>query len=128
MILDEVFASIPSLEMKLLDPKAQASFIIVDMTSVHRLETAAAQCFDRGVRDLAPRSTSIILCGVQKGSGVHADFERAGITLAFDPEVTEQKAILAFGTRGDSVAWCQQKYEESLVIEQRGKFNAHVGP
>ncbi|KAF9467786.1 sulfate transporter family-domain-containing protein [Collybia nuda] len=113
------FASIPSLEMRLLDPKAHASFIIVDMTSVHRLETAAAQCFDRGVRDLTPRSTAIILCGVQKGSGVHADFERAGITLVFDPEFMEEKAILAFGTRDESVAWCQQKYEESVVVEIR---------
>jgi hypothetical protein len=90
----------------------------VDLSLVHRLETAAALCFDRAVRDLTPRLTTIILCGVQKGSGVHADFERAGITLAFDLEQGKEKGILSFATRSDSVAWCQKTYEQSIAVEK----------
>jgi hypothetical protein len=126
--LEPVFASIPPLETELLDPKMQTSFVIVDLTLVHRLETAAAQCFDRAVRDLAPRSSVIVLCGVQKGSGVHADFERAGITLIFDTEQEGGKGIVTFGTRGDSVAWCQRQYEQerSLPVTEKCKSNEYA--
>jgi len=116
------FASIPSLETNLLGTKTQASFVIVDLTLVHRLETAAAQCFERAVRDLAPRSTIMVLCGVQQGTGVHADFERAGIKLIFESDEIVEKGILSFATRGDSLAWCQRQYKDAEVVAGEGSI------
>ncbi|PBK96451.1 hypothetical protein ARMGADRAFT_696861 [Armillaria gallica] len=113
------FATIPSLESQLLDTKTQLAFIIVDLSTVHRLETAAAQCFQRAVRDLAPRSTVLVLCGIQKGSGAHADFDRAGVDLTFDYEkggVAPERGILSFRTRGDALTWCERQSE--VVLEK----------
>ncbi|KAK0197494.1 hypothetical protein F5146DRAFT_1130353 [Armillaria mellea] len=107
------FATIPSLESQLLDTKTQLAFVIVDLLTVHRLETAAAQCFQRAVRDLAPRSTVLVLCGIEKGSGAHADFDRAGVDLIFDSEeeMAPEKGILSFRTRGDALTWCECQSE-----------------
>ncbi|KDQ59289.1 hypothetical protein JAAARDRAFT_57211 [Jaapia argillacea MUCL 33604] len=120
------FATIPSLETNLLSPNYQTSYIIIDMTTVHRLETSAAQCFERSARDLAPRSITLVLCGVQKGSGVHADFERAGVSVVFGGEgggEGDEKGILAFGTREESVGWCKRKNEEASALAEKGSVD-----
>ncbi|PBK77738.1 hypothetical protein ARMSODRAFT_6448 [Armillaria solidipes] len=117
------FATIPSLESQLLDTKTQLAFVIVDLSTVHRLETAAAQCFQRAVRDLAPRSTVLVLCGIQKGSGAHADFDRAGVDLTFDFEqgVAPEKGILSFRTRGDALTWCEHQSEVVRSDLEKGR-------
>ncbi len=66
------------------------------------------------MRDLAPRSTVLVLCGIQKGSGAHADFDRAGVDLTFDYEkggVAPERGILSFRTRGDALTWCERQSE-----------------
>ncbi|KAK0240515.1 hypothetical protein EDD85DRAFT_999814 [Armillaria nabsnona] len=121
------FATIPSLESQLLDTKTQLPFVIVDLSTVHRLETAAAQCFQRAVRDLAPRSTVLVLCGIQKGSGAHADFDRAGVDLTFNSEkggVVPEKGILSFSTRGDALSWCERQSE----VVRSGLEKDDMGP
>lgn len=108
------FATIPSLESQLLDTKKQPAFAIVDLSTVHRLKTAAAQCFQRVVCDLAPRSTVLVLCGVQKGFRVHADFDQAGVDLIFDSEkggMGTGKGILSFRAHGDALTWCEHQSE-----------------
>ncbi|KAK0448347.1 sulfate transporter family-domain-containing protein [Desarmillaria tabescens] len=117
------FATIPSLESQLLDTRIQPAFVIVDLSTVHRLETAAAQCFQRAVRDLAPRSTILVLCGVQKGSGVHADFDRAGVDLTFDSEkggAASENGILSFRARGDALTWCERQSEVARSDLEKG--------
>ncbi|KAK0228186.1 hypothetical protein IW262DRAFT_585446 [Armillaria fumosa] len=98
------------------------AFVIIDLSTVHRLETAAAQCFQRAVRDLAPRSTVLVLCGIQKGSGAHADFDRAGVDLIFDSEkggVAPEKGMLVFRTRGDTLTWCKRQSEVRVVRSRK---------
>lgn len=66
------------------------------------------------MRDLAPRSTVLVLCGIQKGSEAHADFDRAGVELIFDSEkgeVVSEKGMLVFRTRGDALTWCKRQSE-----------------
>ncbi|THV06496.1 hypothetical protein K435DRAFT_960473 [Dendrothele bispora CBS 962.96] len=106
------FASIPSIESKLLKLKDVSSFAVIDMTTVHRLETAVAQCFDRVVRDLG-QGTQLIICGVEKDSAVVADFKRADVNLVFGDEPLEGKGIRVFLTREEAVRWCRAREEES---------------
>jgi len=118
-----VFASIPSLEAQLLDKKRHTRVIIIDLTTVHRLETSAAQCFDRAVRDVTPRNTRLVFCGVRKGSGVCADFERAGVNIIFNGSDIDEKGIVAFETRFEAVEWCRnQKTEGGCGAEPSTKF------
>jgi len=118
-----VFASIPSLEAQLLDKKRHTRVIIIDLTTVHRLETSAAQCFDRAVRDLTPRNTRLVLCGVHKGSGVYADFKRAGVNIIFNESDNDEKGIVAFETRFEAVEWCRnQEAESDCGAESGTKF------
>lgn len=115
------FASIPSLEAQLLDKKRHTKFVIVDLATVYRLETSAAQTFDRAVRDLSPRNSRLVLCGVRKGSGVHADFERAGVNVQFSESETNEKGIISFETRFEAVEWCQsQDTEKEVATEKSG--------
>lgn len=97
------------------------------MLSVHRLETSAAQCFSRAGRDLLPRGTTMVLSGIEKGSGVHADFERAGVRLIFEPDVTtvpvmEKGDVLAFRSRQTALAWCLHQHERSTTIVEKGRI------
>ncbi|KAF9444033.1 hypothetical protein P691DRAFT_807989 [Macrolepiota fuliginosa MF-IS2] len=113
------FASIPSLEAQLLDKKRHTPFIIADLATVYRLETSAAQCFDRAVRDLTPRNTTIVFCGVRKGSGVHADFERAGVNILFGADQSNESGIITFQTRAEAVEWCRfQQAEKNTIPEE----------
>jgi len=70
-------------------------FIVIYLATVYRLETSAGQCFDRAVRDLTPRNTKLVLCGVRNGSGVHADFDRAGVDILFSGSDNGEKGIVA---------------------------------
>ncbi|KAF5368510.1 hypothetical protein D9758_002435 [Tetrapyrgos nigripes] len=100
------FASIPSIESRILKLKRTASFIVIDMTTVHRLETAAAQCFSRAVRDLGD-ATTLVICGLEKDSPVEADFQRAGVNLIYGDGPLEGKGIRVFLNRSEAVRWCQ---------------------
>lgn len=96
------------------------------MTTVHRLETAAAQCFDRAVRDLAPRDAVLIVAGIRKGSGVHADFERAGVSLLWDDDDADDpnrnlKGLRAFENRVEALAWCKARFERTLSLSGSDK-------
>ena len=53
--------------------------MIVDLTLLHRLETATAQRFERAVRELAPaiNNHGALLRPARKGVGCMQTFERA---------------------------------------------------
>ncbi|KAJ7096991.1 sulfate transporter family-domain-containing protein [Mycena crocata] len=101
------FASVPSLEKALLD-SMPAAFFILDLTGAHRIETAAARSLPRCIRELELKDSVLVVCGLRTGSGVHADFERAGVSLVFDAEgAVTGKGLAAFATRADCLAWCR---------------------
>ncbi|KAJ7247016.1 sulfate transporter family-domain-containing protein [Mycena rebaudengoi] len=112
------FASIPSLERQLVDAKEPISYFIVDLTDAHRIETSAARCIARCVRDLEIKSRALILCGVVKGSGLHADFARSEVSLVLDTDSEkEEKGVLAFGNRASALAWCQQQHDKDALLK-----------
>ena len=75
------------------------------------------------MRDLTPRNTRLILCGVRKGSGVCADFERAGVNIIFTGSDIGEKGIAAFETRLEAVEWCRnQETESDCGAEPSTKF------
>lgn len=118
------FASIPTFEANVLDEKDNPSTILVDVTTVHRLETAAAQCFDRAVRDLAPRDAVLIVAGIRKGSGVHADFERAGVSLLWNDDGANDpncKGLRVFENRVEALAWCKARFERTMSLSESDK-------
>ncbi|KAJ7501842.1 hypothetical protein B0H11DRAFT_2275042 [Mycena galericulata] len=114
------FASVPSMEKQLLNSAAPAAFYILDLTRAHRIETAAARCLPRCVRDLEIQSWVLIICGLVSGSGLHADFERAEVTVVFDAtgEDSTGKGILAFATRAACLAWCQRQQETRMSVNE----------
>ncbi|KAK7464495.1 hypothetical protein VKT23_006664 [Stygiomarasmius scandens] len=116
------FASIPSVETKLLKLKGVTPFAIIDMTTVHRLETAVAQCFDRAVRDLGD-ATQLVICGLEKDSPVEADFKRANVNLAFGNEPLEGKGIRVFSTRPKAVRWCQAQQDSKASTKDESSDN-----
>ncbi|KAJ7704782.1 sulfate transporter family-domain-containing protein [Mycena rosella] len=111
------FASVPSLEKALLAPPVPATFFILDVTRAHRIETAAARCLPRCVRELALKGRVLVVCGLAPGSGLHADFGRADIPFLFDPAAAgEGKSILAFATRDACLAWCEREHEKRVAL------------
>ncbi|KAJ7277636.1 hypothetical protein C8J57DRAFT_1713361 [Mycena rebaudengoi] len=115
------FASIPSLERQLVDAKEPISYFILDLTNAHRIETSAARCIARCVRDLEIKSRALILCGVVKGSGLHADFVRSEVSLVLDidseKEEKEEKGVLAFVNPASALAWCQQQHDKDALLK-----------
>ncbi|KAJ6544528.1 hypothetical protein B0H19DRAFT_1170895 [Mycena capillaripes] len=122
------FASVPSLEKKLLDTQIPAEFIILDLTRAHRIETTAARCLTRCVRELELKKSTLIICGLVKDSGLHADFTRAEVTLAFDAEKgVLGKEVLVFATRAACLTWCQhqrKKLDQPLKIDDQAMDSA----
>lgn len=106
------------MEKALIDSKVPAAFFILDLTRVHRIETAAARCLPRCVRELELKASRLLICGLGKGSGLHADFERAEIPLAFELQGVEENAngIPAFVTREACVMWCEREHEKCVAL------------
>ncbi|KAJ7612256.1 sulfate transporter family-domain-containing protein [Roridomyces roridus] len=106
------FASIPSMEKKLLNFKADGSeIVILDLSGAHRMETTAARCLTRCVGEIELKKGMLVICGIVRNSGLHADLVRAEVSLAFDPEERvgddeKDKPILVFATRSECVEWC----------------------
>ncbi|KAJ7681984.1 sulfate transporter family-domain-containing protein [Mycena polygramma] len=113
------FASVPSLEKKILDSKVPTEFIILDLARAHRIETTAARALARCVRELALKNSTLIICGLTQDSGLHADFARADVSLVFDAEKTlEEKQIRVFPTRSPCMAWCQRQCKRLNKAEE----------
>ncbi|CAK5266843.1 unnamed protein product [Mycena citricolor] len=118
------FASVPSLESSLLSSVHPPTFFVLDLSNTHRIETAAARCLPRFSRDLEPKSSRLVLCGVRRGTGLHADFVRAETRLAYDDQPAaaedEGKPIRAFESRAECLAWCQAEQQKQLRVKDDG--------
>ncbi|KAJ7183837.1 hypothetical protein C8R46DRAFT_520095 [Mycena filopes] len=115
------FASVPSTEKKLLfDSKVLGELIILDLTRAHRIETTAAQCLKRCVRELQLRDSRMVICGLEQEGGLHADLARAEVPLVFDPEDgVDEQAILVFPNRSACLAWCQYHREKGMFLDKQ---------
>lgn len=48
----------------------------------------------------------MVLRGIEQGSGVHADFERPGVSVLFNANrSSEEGIVLAFRTRAEAAEW-----------------------
>ncbi|KAJ6592443.1 hypothetical protein B0H19DRAFT_5908 [Mycena capillaripes] len=119
------FASVPSLERALLASPVLALFFILDLTHAHRIETAAARVLLRCVRELGLRDSVLLVCGVRKRGGLHADFIRAEVPLAFNSDTAAQtgpaSGITAFETREACLVWCQREQEGRLLTANKSE-------
>jgi hypothetical protein len=122
-LLHLVFASVPSIEAQLLNPRTSGPLFILDLSSAHRVETAAARCLPRWTRDLQLKDFKLAICGLQTGGQLHSDFKRAGVPLVFDiEEKGEGRGLLAFETREACLAWCRVQYELRALAEGGVEF------
>ncbi|KAJ7208245.1 hypothetical protein GGX14DRAFT_499613 [Mycena pura] len=104
------FASLHSMEKELLESKVNARLIILDVTRAHRIETTVARSITRCMREFELKQSTLVICGLAKNSGLHADFARAEVPLAFDAgEKVGEKKIRVFATRSACIAWCQEQ-------------------
>jgi hypothetical protein len=123
-----VFASVPSIEAQLLNPKTSGPLFILDLSSAHRIETAAAKCLPRWTRDLELRDFKLAICGLQSGGQLHSDFKRAGVPLVFDVEEKgDERGILAFETREACLTWCRGQHELRALAEGGFEFSSSRG-
>ncbi|KAL8654946.1 MAG: hypothetical protein Q9210_001189 [Variospora velana] len=108
------FATIPSLEHTFnLMQRASIRYdiIILDMTRVCRIETAAAEFLERTFQEITG-SHLLILAGVPEKSAVHADLQRSGLPIDFEPphltrlsrDIVPSHAI-AFESLAQAVQW-----------------------
>ena len=89
------------------------AFVVIDFTHVIRVETTVTQCFQRKFRQMAShiKPTVVVLAGIQRGSGVVSDFDRAGIKLMFssDADALNSKGIMTFEKASDAMRWCKRR-------------------
>ncbi|KAJ7241772.1 hypothetical protein C8J57DRAFT_1368652 [Mycena rebaudengoi] len=94
------------MEKELLDPTGVTEFLVLDLMAAHRTETNAAQCIARCARELVLNMRTPVICGLVRDSGLHADFGRAEVPLAFD---AEEKCL----------AWCQRQRHWSMSLDSK---------
>ena len=114
-----VFAALPSLErqIQLLLNAKSCHVVVVDLTSVYRIETSVARYLKRQRREFAsqPYSISLVLAGFNRRSGVHADLSRGGIICRWVGESERYGAhVSSPATIGENslIAFCS--FEEAL--------------
>ncbi|KAJ5315913.1 hypothetical protein N7476_006220 [Penicillium atrosanguineum] len=104
------FGVIPSIESAITNTPSGSStqqYIIVDMESAYRVETAAARLIKTKARDTF--RTTLVACGFDKTSGVAADLKRSGVELSFmhDGLNEPEDSILAFDDCDVAWEWCK---------------------
>ena len=121
VLIISVFAALPSLERQIrMVPNTEASHVIViDLTSVCRIETSVVRYLERQRREYAsqPHPISLILAGFNKGSGVHADLLRGGIVCHWigdserceahidSPTAIGENSLTAFCSLKEALQW-----------------------
>ncbi|KAI0192416.1 sulfate transporter family-domain-containing protein [Astrocystis sublimbata] len=93
------------------EEEVKQQYVIVDMHSVNRVETAAAKSIRTKARD-SPGLT-LVLCGVSESSGTAADLIRSGVELDFNPSsgvmtvAEDGDGIRVFSALETAVLWCK---------------------
>ena len=121
-----VFASIPSLEAAIdmsQSPSSLYQCVVVDVTNVCRIETAAVESLERKSREIVG-SMMLILAGLSEDSVVNADLQRGGLVLTFNTRSPPkhlgslgQAELLAFQTVNEAFRWCNWYYHESCITQ-----------
>lgn len=115
-----VFGVIPSVEAQLAaqvkskdiskDADAKQQYIIIDMHSVNRVETAAAKVIRTKAKDTP--GLTLVLCGFTEGSGTAADLVRSGLELSFALadgvfSSNQENCIRVFSGCDTALVWCK---------------------
>lgn len=114
-----VFATIPSLETNLKPKKKllKESFILVDLSMVHRLETSVAEFLERKARELSLKEpkTTIVLCGISDRSGIAHDLRRGGANLLWidRPAAEGEKGVPACKDIKEAIHWCASQAQRT---------------
>lgn len=95
---------------------------------VYRIETAVVKFFERKAREFSSKTSpaTILLSGVQPGSGVMADFERCGLRLHLTGVQSSgviTSGIVGFRERSDAVDWCKEQARARALREDMGAAN-----
>jgi hypothetical protein len=72
---------------------------------------------------------TLVICGLVRDGGLHADFVRAEVPLAFDAEEkVGEKDTLVFTTQRECMAWCQWQRHWSMSLDSKlpGIFSFHL--
>ena len=95
--------------------------VVVDLTSVYRIETSVARYLERQGREFAsqPYSISLVLAGFNRRSDVHADLLRGGVICRWvgdserygahvgSPAATGGKSVIAFCSLKKALRWIE---------------------
>ncbi|KAJ7271845.1 hypothetical protein C8J57DRAFT_1319712 [Mycena rebaudengoi] len=88
--------------------------------AAHRTETNAARCIARSACELVLNMRTLVICGLVRDGGLHADFVRAEVPLAFDAEEkVGEKDTLVFTTQRECMAWCQWQRHWSMSLDSK---------
>lgn len=98
--------------MKLSPTSTRPRCVILNLTGVHRIETSVAQFFDRKACEYLSKEPpmSLIIAGVRKGSGVHADLERGGVCcrweiLDMEGDADKKPVVITFEDLREALHW-----------------------
>ena len=122
-LINLVSPIIPSLQRQIdIAMKTEASpFLVIDLSTVYRVETAVAQFLESKARELQAGSSSmtLIFSGVTSGSGVETDLARGGMVFNRPFERTSihnthgssgkgrSTEVLTFQTTRAALYWCK---------------------
>lgn len=108
--------------------------MVIDLSHVHRLETAAVELFRReACQNITTRA--LVFCGVTRDSAVHADLRRGGLRVNFGAqrmtdfcvEMIIRKGPMLFEERTDAVAWCKSQSKVGMPLVSRDTARALDG-
>ncbi|KAI1333644.1 hypothetical protein F5Y15DRAFT_421628 [Xylariaceae sp. FL0016] len=111
-----VFGTSPSLEhgldavIRVLDQ--QKGLIVIDLQEVHCIESSVSQLLKQRRQKIFSThpNTRLVVSGINAGSGVHADLDRAGVppTWAYDSDGGNRNSISAFSCHSEVMAWYRE--------------------
>ena len=109
----------------------QHQYVIVDMQTVHRVETAAAKVIRTKARD--EPGITLLLCGFSEGSGTAADLVRSGLELRYGPSgdfgaSQKETYIRVFENCASAATWCKKDLARREALRASGLTRAPGKP
>lgn len=97
---------------------SRSSFILFDLTQVHRIETSVAIFIKDKAHELAtkPQAVTVVLSGVVRESGVHQDLQRGHVACVWagddDGPDGDKAAVVCFEEFREAMRWCDENMDQ----------------
>jgi len=95
---------------------------VIDLSSVHRVETSAVALLEREAREKV-ETRALVFSGVSPDSVLYADLQRGGLRLNFGARYIKnsslemmQRGPMGFEERADAINWCKSQIQRGMPV------------